>query len=51
MAKKFGVSSSQVSRMVQLKDKIRSDFKAGANHSRTRQRPSKENDVTAALFV
>ena len=51
VAKKFGVSSSQESRMVQAKDKIMSNFKAGANRSRKHQRPSKENDVGVALFV
>ena len=51
VAKKFGVSTSQLSRIVKMKDDLIRDFEAGGCRTRKRQRASKENDVGDALFL
>ena len=49
VAKKYSVSTSQVSRMP-IYDFIR-DFKSGGNHSRKRKREGNQEDVGNALFL
>ncbi|XP_070550158.1 tigger transposable element-derived protein 4-like [Ptychodera flava] len=49
-AKKFGVSTSQVSRLVKAKQQIFDQFDTG-NHNRKRQRAGKEEEVGSALFL
>lgn len=51
VAVKFGVSTSQVSRLVKNKDELVRQYDGGANTSRKRQRGSKEDVVGRALFV
>ena len=50
MANKYGVSSSQISRIVQGKDRIVSDFET-SGRNRKRKREGKEEEVSRALYV
>ncbi|KAI6649846.1 Tigger transposable element-derived protein 4-like isoform X4 [Oopsacas minuta] len=51
VAVKYGISTSQVSRLVSLKDEIFEQFEDSGNGMRKRQRKSKEEDVGNALFL
>jgi hypothetical protein len=51
VVKKFGVSTSQLSRIIKVKDDTIRDFEVGGSQTRKRQRASKENDVGDALFL
>ena len=50
VAKKYDVSTSQVSRLSIKEDLVR-DFDSGGNRSRKRKREGKEEDVGNALFL
>ena len=50
VAKKYGVSTSQVSRLFKKEDLVR-DFESGGNRSRKRKRKGKKEDVGNALFL
>ena len=50
VAKKYCVSTSQVSRPSKKEDLVR-DFESGGNHSRKRKREGKEEVVGIALFL
>ena len=50
LAKRFGVSTSQVSRIVKGKE-ILEQLDNGSNHKQKRQRSCKEEDVGSALFL
>ena len=51
IAKKYGVSTSQVSCLSKKKDDLIRDFESGGNRSRKRKREGKEEDVGNALFL
>ena len=51
VAKKYGVSTSQVSRLSKNKQDLIHEFESGGNHERKRRRGSKEEDVGDALFL
>ena len=50
IAKEFGVSTSQVSRLVKSKDDILKTYEESPNKDRRRQRGSKEKDVGEMLY-
>ena len=51
LAKKYGVSTSQVSRIVKNKRELVKSLKSGSNQLRKRKREGKEQDVGNALHV
>ena len=51
IAKEFGVSTSQVSRLSKSKDDILKTYEESPNKDRRRQRDGKEKDVGEALYV
>ena len=51
VAKKFGVSTSQVSRLQKKKGELVRQYEGGASASRKRQRGGTEDDVGKALFL
>ena len=50
VVKKYGISTSQVSRLSKKEDLIR-DFESGGNRSQKRKIEGKEEDVGNALFL
>ena len=51
VAKKYGISNSQVSRLAKNKEDILRAFENGGNHRRKRKRESKEKEAGDALFL
>ena len=51
IAKKYGISTSQVSCLSKKKEDFIRDFESGGNRSRKRKREGKEEDVGNALFL
>ena len=51
LAKRFGVSTSQVWHIVKFKGEILKQFDNGGNHEQKCQRSCKEEDVGSALFL
>ena len=50
VAKKYGVSTSQVSRLSKKKDDFIRDFESGGNRSRKRKQEGNEEDVGNLYF-
>ena len=51
IAKEFGISQTQVSRIKKNKDRIRSEWKSGTHNDRKRKRSGKNKDVEEGLFL
>ena len=51
IAKEFGISQTQVSRIKKNKDRIQSEWQSGTHNDRKRKRSGKNKDVEEGLFL